>query len=176
MNLGEMLALLIVIAVVGAGLAALVALCHLLFPVLIARARANAERMPVRSALVGLINLAFLGLVAALLASREAELRPIGLVLLTLLLSLVTVGLTAVALLIGQRLWPAAGSPTRQVAAGALLLELAALVPVVGWFAVVLGAGLVGSGATIVALVRRQSPVADEGPGARDQGSGVEDE
>jgi len=74
-------------------------------------------------------------------------LRPIavGLAVGTILLSFVAVGLAVVGRLIDERLRPNDDSAVRQMLAGALTLELAALVPLVGWFAV-------------IALIRRRAP------------------
>jgi len=68
------------------------------------------------------------------------------------------VGLAVVGRLIDERLRPNDDSAVRQMLAGALTLELAALVPLVGWFAVPALAGLIGYGATVIALIRRPAP------------------
>jgi len=68
------------------------------------------------------------------------------------------VELAVVGRLIDERLRPNDDSAVRQMLAGALTLELAALVPLVGWFAVPALAGLIGYGATVIALIRRRAP------------------
>src|SRR6185295_5037018 len=73
------------------GLAALLLLCDVSFPRLVARTRRNAERMPVRALIVGLINFAFFGLIAAALLSGDEGARALGLVVGTILLSFVAI-------------------------------------------------------------------------------------
>ncbi len=65
------------------------------------------------------------------------------------------VGLAAIAQLLGERLRPHDPSAVRRLLVGAATLELAALVPLVGWFAVPALAGLLGYGALVIALVQR---------------------
>jgi hypothetical protein len=90
----------------GIGLAALLLLCDIAFPTLVARARRNAQHMPWRSLLVGLINLSFFGLLAVALFSGDDGSRALGLIVATVLLSFVALGLAAVAQLLGERLRP----------------------------------------------------------------------
>jgi ABC-type transport system involved in cytochrome c biogenesis permease subunit len=153
----------------GIGLAALLLLCDIAFPTLVARARRNAQHMPWRSLLVGLINLSFFGLLAIALLSGDEGSRVLGLIVATVLLSFVALGLAAVAQLLGERLRPGDPSTTRRLLAGAATLELAALVPLVGWFAVPALAGLLGYGAVVIALVRRRPSNASEAPRTENQ-------
>ncbi len=153
---GNLLALALGVIGLGVGIAALLLLCAVAFPRLVARAQRNAEQMPWRALLVGLINLAFFGLIATALLSGDEGARLLGLLVATLLLSFVALGLAAVARLLGARLRPGEPGSARSLLAGALTLELAALVPLVGWFAVPALAGLLGYGAVVIALVRRR--------------------
>jgi hypothetical protein len=156
-------------------LAALLLLCDVAFPKLVARASQNAERMPLRSLLVGLINLSFFGLLAIALLSGDEGARALGLLIGTVLLSFVAVGLAVVARLLGERLRPDDPNAIRRLLAGALTLELAALVPLVGWFTVTALAGLLGYGAVVIALVRRP-PTTDHRPVTADQRTMTNDE
>jgi hypothetical protein len=151
------------------GLAALLLLCDAAFPKLVARASHNVEHMPWRSLLVGLINLSFFGLFAIALLSGDDGARALGLLVGTVLLSFVAIGLAAVAGLLGQRLRPDDSSAVRRLLAGALTLELAALVPLVGWFAVTALVGMLGYGAVVIALVRRRT-TNDQEPEIEDRG------
>jgi hypothetical protein len=150
----------IIVSVLGlsVGMIALMLLSNAAFPGLVARARHTAERMPVRSFAVGLINFAFFGLLSVALLSGDQGAKVIGLIVGTVLLSFVTLGLAAITLLIGERLRPNDTSLLRQLLAGAITLDLAALVPLVGWFTVPTLAGLAGYGAIIIALIRREKP------------------
>jgi hypothetical protein len=152
----QLLGLVLGLVVLSIGLAALLLLCEVSFPTLVARTRHNAERMPIRSLIVGLINMTFFGLIATALLSGDDGSRVLGLIVATVLLSFVEVGLAAIAQLVGERLRPHDPSAIRRLLAGAATLELAALVPLVGWFAVPTLAGLLGYGALVIALVRRE--------------------
>ncbi|HET8632220.1 MAG TPA: hypothetical protein VFL91_32740 [Thermomicrobiales bacterium] len=159
------------------GLAALVALCVALLPDVVARARRNAARMPVRSFFVGLLNVGFFGLLAlAFLASKgpgQGGARVIGAALATLVLCGVAVGLAAVAAIVGDRLRPDDPSALRRALAGAVTLELATLVPLVGWFVLPALICCVGCGATIIALIWRRAPdTAPADAGAPPPGAG----
>ena len=152
----QLLGLVLGLIALSIGLAALLLLCEIAFPQLVARTRRNAERMPIRSIVVGLINMVFFGLIATALLSGDDGSRVLGLIVATILLSFVAVGLAAVAQLLGERLRPDDPSAVRRLLAGAATLELAALVPLVGWFAVPALAGLLGYGALVIALVQRR--------------------
>jgi hypothetical protein len=145
------------------GLPPLTVVCHALFPALIARTRHNLAHRPWRSLGVGLINASFFGLLAAAFFAGDEGARLIGVVIASAWLSLVMVGLTAIAGLIGERVRPADTSCLRRLVAGILLLEFAMLTPVVGWFVAPILAGLSGGGAAIMALVWRRGP-APAGP------------
>jgi hypothetical protein len=167
MNPGELLALLIVLAVFGTGTAALTLVLDVLFPQFIRRARGTAERMPIRSGIVGLINLAFFSILslAILSIAQEAEgggsggaavlLRLLGGIIITVLVAFIAFGIAAVARWIGERIAPGA-SAARQSLGGIAALELASLAPVVGWFLVLPLVVLVGYGAVIIAMVWRR--------------------
>lgn len=135
-----------------------------LFPRRLARARAAAEQMPGRASLVGLINLLFftaVGLALSGLADlvrNELPRLPALLVLGALALA-VTIGLAAVAELVGARLWPTVSAP-RRLAAGTLALGLGSAFPVVGWFGLLPYAACLGLGAFILSFFLRERPAA----------------
>lgn len=145
----------IALVAVGASLAAAVLLCNVLFPSLVARTRQNAERMPVRSFFVGLLNFIFFGLLALAFLSGDQGAKLLGAILLLVLFSFVMLGVAALARLVGERLRPDEPDTVRQWLAGILLLELATLLPAVGWFVIPPLAGLIGYGATLIALIWR---------------------
>lgn len=153
----------IVVLIFGVSLAALVVVCRLVFPQLTARTYHYTLHMPRRSFAVGLVNVVFFGLLAAALASIGPVGRLLGGIIVTGVLGLVAIGLTAAARLVGERLQPAEPDSIRQLLAGIGTLQLAALVPIVGWFGVTLLAGLVGYGAAVISLLLR--PVLDPSPG-----------
>lgn len=151
----------IALVMVGASLAAAVVLCNVLFPTLVTRTRQIAERMPLRSFFVGLLNFVFFGLLSLAFLSGEQGAKLIGVLLLLILFSFITVGVAAIARLLGERLRPDEPDSVRQWLAGTLLLEVATLLPGVGWFVLPPLVGLIGYGATIIALLWRTGGATD---------------
>lgn len=168
MNGGELIGLVLGILIFGAGIAALSLVLDVLFPSFVRRARTTAERMPIRSAIVGFINFAFFSIlgIAILSIAQEADnggsggganlLRLIGGIEILGLLTFIAFGIAAIARWVGERMLPD-GSAVRQSLSGVLVLELAALAPFVGWILVPLSVILVGYGAVIIALVWRRN-------------------
>lgn len=164
MNAGEFIGLFLVILVLGAGVTGLALLLDVLFSKLVRRARHTAEKMPLRSALVGFVNFLFFGILCVASFGIAQELPEEGgrglLILFSLLILLILsaflgFGLAASARWVGERIAPEA-SATRQLVSGIVTLELASLAPFVGWVLVPLFAFLVGYGAVIIALVWRR--------------------
>ncbi len=154
-DLLQVLSLLLLIALAGAALIACGALADLLLPRLIARSGAILLAAPRRTMAVGLVNALFFGVLVAALGSGGELARLLSLLMLTVALALATVGVTAIARIVGDRLRPAAG-PYQRLASGFGLLVGASLLPVVGWVAVAGLTLIAGLGAAIVALLRRE--------------------
>jgi MFS family permease len=145
------------IVVMGVGLAALTVLANIMLPDFVRRARDQAAQRTGRAFLIGLINFVFFGLVAlALLSARSLPLRNVGVIVATIMLPFVVLGVTVIALWVGERLRPNDASATRQVLAGIVTLELAELFPFVGWIVVPLFSASIGLGAVILALFQRK--------------------
>lgn len=133
-----------------------------LFPARIQRVRVAAEGAPRRAFLIGLINILFfaaLALAAFAIGDRLQGAQGgglfgmIGLALGLVVLTALTVGLSALAHLIGERLAPE-GSPTRQSIVGAAALTLACLTPFAGWFVVLPLTAAMGVGAYVMTLLK----------------------
>ena len=138
---------------IGAGLAGMSVLLNTLLPDFIRRARDNAANYSWRSFFIGVVNLLFFGLITAvLLVARFAPLKFIGVIFATILLAFLMLGAATVARILGERLRPNDASVTKQVLAGIVTIELAEMVPLVGWIIVSLGAASTGLGAVILAL------------------------
>jgi hypothetical protein len=150
-----LLALLVLISAIVLAISALIVLCETLFPRLVARTQATIEQMPRRVLAVGVVNSLFFGLLTAALASGGEGARLLALVVLTFLLSIVAIGITAIAHMLGERI-PSEHSPLRRLLHGALVLQLAALTPIVGWVAVTCISIIIGCGATIIVIFRRK--------------------
>ncbi len=82
----QLLGLVLGLIALSIGLAAAPAAVRDSVPQLVARTRRNAERMPIRSLVVGLINLTFFGLIATALLSGDDGSRVLGLIVATILL------------------------------------------------------------------------------------------
>jgi hypothetical protein len=173
------LGLVLIVALVGAGeplvegamgfiglvalgicLLALMLVVAALWPGLTRRARQSIEGSPGKAFLIGLVNYLFLGAIAVVLLNL-GPVAAIGLVLAALLLVGTFLGLPAVAALVGARLHTLRereATPWGEIVAGGIALDLAILVPVVGWF-ILLPALLMWSfGAAALALVSKKQP------------------
>ena len=128
-----------------------------LFPNRVERTRLMADGSPGRAFGVGLVNLAFLFTIAATFftLADNASLGFLslpGIIVLSLLIIGVIFGLTGLVQLVGERLAPAQ-SPTARGFWGALALSLGCAVPIVGWFALLPYAVIVGLGAFVLSFL-----------------------
>lgn len=163
-DLVNLLGLIVGLPLFGVSIAALLVLGQVLFPGTILQTRHTLERMPIRAFFVGLVNFLFFGLLTlALVSGRVPGVPLIGILIGLVLLSGIAAGLAAAARLVGERLQPTTTHPVSAVLLGTLVLEGAALVPLVGWLVVPILAGLCGFGALIIALIRR-GPAQSPGP------------
>ena len=142
-----------------------------LFPRRLAHARAVADATPGRAFVVGLINAGFFGaLILAFSAladwaGNELPRLP-ALFLLALVGVGVSLGLAAVAELVGERLRPQTTGLARTTW-GALILSLGCTLPFVGWFLLLPYAVCLGLGGFILGLFHRPHAIT-----AGEQGAG----
>lgn len=112
-----------------------------------------------KTALIGVLPMVFSVLVLAATGKRIGVLAVLvaGLVVLWGLS-----GLSGLATVIGERLWPREDEPWRQTRNGGLVLVCCALLPVVGWFILLPLLTLVGMGANVQSwrLRREAAPAA----------------
>jgi hypothetical protein len=151
MTLADVLAVVSGLALAGAGFASFSVVLLLFFPRTVDRAAVKVAERPGRSLLLGTLAflLLFLG-VAAMLKAPGGPKPFAAVVLLLTALTFAAVGGAGLAVRIGQRWRKTTEQPRlRDVAIGALLLEGAAVLPLVGWFVlapamllVALGTGL----------------------------------
>lgn len=155
------------VRIVVVGLAAAVSLVALflavsaLFARRIERARRAADDAPGRAFFIGAANVLFLTAFAiglsALAENSAVEVLQVPAVLIFSLVAILLVfGLTAVSLLVGERLFPAA-SAFRSRAGGGAVLALASLAPFVGWFGFFPYACFLGAGGFILGLFRGEA-------------------
>lgn len=155
-------------SIVGASFLALCVLASLvvaaaLLPGLHRRSLAALERSPWRALGLGLVNYVFWGALLILLAN----LGPLGSISLFIglaLLALTVIGLAVVGRLVGERLaaWrETPTSPLARLVLGSASLELALLMPVLGWFVLLPLASLAGLGAVVLALFQHKAATSE---------------
>jgi hypothetical protein len=130
-----------------------------LWPSLTLRTQDVLEGTPGKAFLIGLLNYVFLGAIALVLMNL-GTVAIAGLLLACVLLAGTFLGLPAVAALVGARLHRMRERESTQwseIVAGGVALDLAMLVPVVGWFVLLPALCLWSFGATALALVDRRA-------------------
>lgn len=162
--MGDALRFLAVSLMVGLSLIAFVTVLGALFPTRTASTRAALESLPGRAFALGLVNLGFLTvavLVSLVLGENlwQGFFLP-GLLLIGVALVLASFGLTACVQQVGQRLWPQL-PPVRQSLWAGLLLVLACLLPIVGWFLLLPWLLIIGSGAFLLSFFQRKPKPGD---------------
>lgn len=155
----------------GAMLIALITAVNLLLPVPLARAHQALEAGLGRPLLIGLVNFLFFAALLILLALGVRRfaggtlvpilMLPAQLILLALA-AFITIGLAAVASLLGARMGETKDTLSANLRGG-LLLTLAALTPFLGWYLFTPFVVFIGLGAAILAVAqRRHAPVEEE--------------
>ncbi len=133
-------------------LPALWLLMRALFPAAVDRSRGRIAATPVRCFLAGLLPAV---LALALMAQPAPAGKGLGVVLFLVLVLISGIGLAGLSTIVGERLPSTAddGRPWRGMVRGAVCLELAFLLPVLGWLGILPIALVTGLGAAIMALV-----------------------
>lgn len=124
-------------------------------PLRVERARANYERRPLRTTLLGLIVSApVVGIGLALSSVPRGPVKLVGLILIMLTVLAGLFGSAGLTRLIGQRLASPADAvqPWRRVLRGGIVLSVSFVLPFIGWFMVlpftlISGVGALLSGA-----------------------------
>ena len=143
----------------GICLVALFSGLQVLFPRVVDQTQASADLFPGRSFVIGLVNVLFFGAIATGFAALGNGLGT-GIFLLPSFVILaglgigLSLGLTGMAVVIGERLLPEE-SQRRQTTWGSIVLILGSLTPVVGWFGFFLYVSAVGLGGFILGWFRR---------------------
>jgi len=151
-----------VIVGIVAALAGLVVWTALIFPRPAGRARMALEGRPGRCFVTGLLVAVLIGEpVVALLHAPNGLLKIAGWAAAFPLLGMLILGLAAMAQLLGDRLQSLSPTvtPLGALVRGVVTLELAALLPVFGWFlfAPLVGITLAGAGALGIAALRLET-------------------
>lgn len=146
------------LVILGICLIALMLVVAALWPNLTQRAKQSLERSPGKAFLVGLVNYLFLGAISLVLLNL-GPVAALGLLLGAVLLVGTTLGLPGAAALVGARLHrlrQSEATPWGEIVTGGVALDLAVLVPIVGWFLLLPGLFLWSFGAAALALVTRE--------------------
>ena len=147
-------------------LPALLVALNLLYPKLTERIEVRLEKTPRRSFVMGLpIPAVFLSL-GIPLVSTGGPAQAMGIIILVIFMGLGSLGGAGMSRLLGKRL-NELGQPKSKLISlvrGAVVYEMACLVPLVGWFLFIPLAGITLIGATTFALLGwlPRRPVADE--------------
>ena len=152
----EAIALLILAPLFTVTLVALFVVMGGLFPRQVAAVKSTSSSMPGRSFLLGLINIVFISVIVAALSGGGELAQLLALLLFSVLIIGLAFGLSGLAPLVGERLFPET-SEIRQSSWGATIMVVASLTPVVGWFLLFPYLSFRGLGAFILSLFTRSS-------------------
>jgi hypothetical protein len=164
--MADVLAIAVILTALGLAYPALIGALRLFFPERIERIHARLEARPVRCFWIGLGLGLLVGIPAALLAASPAGFfKFIGWALISLSLGASALGAAALAQILDGRLLAAGRSPAPSWMRGAVLIELAAAFPIIGWFLVFPISTLAAFGAALpVLLGRMEKSTASAGP------------
>ena len=155
----DILRLFFIIILLTVALAAYFLVIGVLFVNRAAKTQRVITTMPGRSFGVGLVNFVFFGVIAVILfsvADKAGAFGKIPALLITAALAvMLSFGLTGMANLLGERIFPEATSWRRTVL-GTMILSFACTLPFVGWFLLFPYVGFVGIGAFILGLFQRE--------------------
>lgn len=151
--MSEIANILLLAFLIGICLVAYFSVLHALFTARTDRVRFIAETSPVRAFFVGLVNFLFFGAICLVSLTLGDKVHGIflipGLVVLVGIIFALSLGLSGLVQLAGNRLFPEQ-SPLARTAWGAGIIYLACLTPFVGWFGLFIYLGLLGIGAFIL--------------------------
>lgn len=156
--MADISAIFFILLILGVAFPAVLAAGWLLFPALTGRAQACVERTPWRTFWLGIALLLALAIpVVILLALPFGPAKFLGWLLLVGTLAVSSLGSAGIAAHLGSRL-SGRGSftPLNAYLRGAVILELAAFFPIIGWLFIWIPMLIVALGATALALLHRE--------------------
>jgi hypothetical protein len=147
-----------------AGLAAYFLVLNAFFAPRLTSITSLAQSMPARSLGIGFVNFVFFAVIALVLLSVAENMGPFlkglltipAMIILALLSIALSLGLAAMANLIGARIFPDL-SLWKQILWGTVCLALACALPFVGWFLLLPYVGFVGVGGVILSFLQRRT-------------------
>ncbi len=161
----EIIGLVIITIGTAVSTVALLLLLPFLIPNRVQRTRQVMQALPGRSFVIGLVNAIFFLVVALIFAQGGDVGGLIAMIILLALLAFSAIGLAGLVVLLRERIYPDVVELPQGLRASvktAVLLVLAGLLPFVGWFVLTPILLLVGLGASIVVLVRRDRRAAPD--------------
>ncbi|HIP73123.1 MAG TPA: hypothetical protein EYH05_17220 [Anaerolineae bacterium] len=153
----EIISLVLLFTISAVGSIALLTLIPFLLPEKAARSRQAISVAPGRAFIIGLVNLLFFGVIAAVLGQGGDVGGLLALFILLALAALAAVGLGGLVILLRERIYPEPAAGLRHTVFTAGLLTLGTLLPFVGWFIFAPILLLISLGAAITVLVRRKT-------------------
>ena len=162
--MSDIIRLVLVIFLLTIGLVAYFLVVNALFSQRVAKTKSIIQSMPARSFGIGLVNFVFFTVIALVLFSAAENMGPFirgilvipAIVILAFLAIVLSLGLTSMSILIGERVF-SDFSPWKQTLWGTACLSLGSALPFVGWFLLLPYAGFVGIGAVILGFFQRNA-------------------
>lgn len=160
MTMSTLFSIISVIAGFGLSMTATALLAAALFPGWVARARQCVSRMPVRTFMLGLLLGAILLTIGVAMMQAGGPVGFAGAVVAAGTFGLALCGSAGVAMSIGAALRSPADDerPGKAIIRGWVVLFLASLTPILGWFFLLPIALLMGLGAAVLGLLRPGAP------------------
>jgi hypothetical protein len=154
--MADISAIFFILLIVGIAFPALLTTWWLIFPSVVSRAQSRVENTPWGAFWLGLILIVAVTIpIAILLSMPFGPAKFTGWVLLGAALAVSTLGAAGIAALLGARLSRySSDTPLSGFIRGAVLLELTAFFPVIGWIFVWIPTILISFGATGFALLK----------------------
>lgn len=137
-------------------LPALLVAVNLFMPGVTQRVQTRLEQTPGRSFVLGVSMTAAFALFIAVTSQFPGAGQALAIIVAVLFMGLGTIGGAGLSCLLGERIRPLARPNSRltNLVRGAVVYELAALVPIVGWFLFIPLAGIMAVGGASFALVK----------------------
>ncbi len=154
--MAETIALIFLIPAATIALIALLVTIPYLWPQRATQASQRLEKSPRRSFIIGFVNLLFFGILAAFLSQQGDFGGLLALLILLALMGVAVLGMGGFLLLLTTRIYPQAENTLPARLKTAVFLILALLAPILGWFIFTPLLLVLGLGAGIMALFRRQ--------------------
>jgi hypothetical protein len=161
--MSDIVRLMLAVILLTIGLVAYFLVVNALFPQRIAKTKSMIHSMPARSFGIGVVNFVFFAVIALVLFSVAENAGPFirgiltipAVVILAALTIVLSMGLTGMSNLIGERIFPDS-SAWKQTLWGTVSLSLACALPWVGWFLLFPYVGFAGIGAVILGYFQRE--------------------